>query len=222
MKQRRYRLVIFDVTGTITAVALFEKLYEKFGRKEETLRLYNLFKKREISERELIERSAILYAGIPKSAFYELAEEVPLIKGAEEVLATLSRAGIINALISADYSILLEILARRFRIKYTYGCEPIFDKNDLFTGKLGLVVTAEKKRELMLEIVRKEGLQLTEVVVVGNGLNDIKMFEIAGLSIAFNADHPVKEQADVTIDECDLKSILPYILNFKNHNSYDI
>ncbi|MGI0065702.1 MAG: HAD hydrolase family protein, partial [Nitrosotalea sp.] len=49
------------------------------------------------------------------------------------------------------------------------------------------------------------------IVVVVDGANDIKLFNICGLGIAFRAQDMVKELATVTLEEKDLSKIIGLI-----------
>jgi len=50
-----------------------------------------------------------------------------------------------------------------------------------------------------------------DIVCVVDGANDLKLFNIAGLRVAFNAQDVVKEKADVVIEEKDLIHLLGVI-----------
>ena len=50
-----------------------------------------------------------------------------------------------------------------------------------------------------------------EIVVVVDGANDIKLFDICNLGIAYRAQDLVKELATITLEEKDLTKIIPII-----------
>jgi len=52
--------------------------------------------------------------------------------------------------------------------------------------------------------------------VVVDGANDVKLFDISDLGIAFRAQDLVKDLATVTLDEKDLTKIIPIINNHYN------
>ena len=57
------------------------------------------------------------------------------------------------------------------------------------------------------------GEKKEDITVVVDGANDVKLFEISGLGIAFRAQDLVKELATVTLDEKDLSKIVGLINN---------
>ena len=52
-----------------------------------------------------------------------------------------------------------------------------------------------------------------DITVIVDGANDVKLFEISGLGIAFRAQDLVKDLATVTLDEKDLSKIVGLINN---------
>ena len=50
-----------------------------------------------------------------------------------------------------------------------------------------------------------------EIVVIVDGANDIKLFDICDLGIAYRAQDLVKELATITLEEKDLTKIIPII-----------
>ena len=64
-------------------------------------------------------------------------------------------------------------------------------------------------------LANREKIPLDRIAAVGNSCFDIPMFEVSGLSIAFNSwDDCTKKAADVVVNEKDLSKILPYILKY--------
>ena len=55
-----------------------------------------------------------------------------------------------------------------------------------------------------------------DTVVIVDGANDIKLFDICGLGIAYRAQDLVKDLATVNLEEKDLSKIIPIINNHFN------
>ena len=59
--------------------------------------------------------------------------------------------------------------------------------NNKLTGKLvGDIVNAEKKAELTLKIATQYGIKKAQIMAIGDGANDINMFNESGLSISMH------------------------------------
>ena len=80
-------------------------------------------------------------------------------------------------------------------------------------GKLdGVIVSvdADKAKAAMIKI-REWDEKKENITAVVDGANDVKLFDISGLGIAFRAQDLVKDLATVTLDEKDLSKIVGLI-----------
>ena len=77
------------------------------------------------------------------------------------------------------------------------------------TGKvLGEVVDRAAKADFITRLAAASGVDMDRTVAVGDGANDLDMMAAAQVGIAFCAKPTVREQADVAIDEPDLRQVL--------------
>jgi phosphoserine phosphatase len=68
-----------------------------------------------------------------------------------------------------------------------------------------------EKATTIWQYAQIKGHPLDSIASVGNGFNDIDLFEISSFSVAFNpVDKRVSDAASVTIESKDLRSILPH------------
>ena len=75
-----------------------------------------------------------------------------------------------------------------------------------------LVGWGEKVEEIK-HITSHFGIPLEHTAFVGDGKNDMSVFSVVALPIAFNPEHEeVAKAAKVTVREADLRSILPHII----------
>ena len=82
---------------------------------------------------------------------------------------------------------------------------------------MGRVVDGQRKAELLREIAASEGVNLEQVIAVGDGANDLPMLSIAGLGIAFRAKPLVKANAKQAISTLGLDGIL-YLLGVRDRD----
>jgi len=84
------------------------------------------------------------------------------------------------------------------------------------TGKVvGDIIDGQRKAEILREIAQEQGLNLEQVIAVGDGANDLPMLKIAGLGIAFRAKPLVKASAKQAISNVGLDGIL-YLLGYSD------
>mmetsp|Transcript_9027 Transcript_9027/g.39804 ORF Transcript_9027/g.39804 Transcript_9027/m.39804 type:complete len:103 (+) Transcript_9027:1573-1881(+) len=77
------------------------------------------------------------------------------------------------------------------------------------------------KADLLVRIAQEEGITLDQTIAIGDGANDLKMLEIAGLGVAFNAKPAVQDRANFRINQRSLDSIL-YLLGFSDEDQQDL
>ncbi len=91
---------------------------------------------------------------------------------------------------------------------------------DIVDGKVtgqvkGTVVDGQQKAKLLAEIAEKEGIELEQVVAIGDGANDLPMLSRAGLGIAFRAKPLVREKAEHAISTLGLDGVL-YLMGYRD------
>jgi phosphoserine phosphatase len=71
-------------------------------------------------------------------------------------------------------------------------------------------VTSDKSKSARMKI-EEWGEKKEDIVCVVDGANDIKLFDICGLGIAYRAQDIVKDFATTTLEEKDLSKIIDII-----------
>ena len=93
-------------------------------------------------------------------------------------------------------------------IDFIFSNELIFKNNLLHDVKIN--VDSDKAKSAKIKIAEWNETK-EETVVIVDGANDIKLFDISGLGIAFRAQDIVKDLATTTLEEKDLTKIIPII-----------
>lgn len=77
------------------------------------------------------------------------------------------------------------------------------------TGKVvGGIVDAIEKQNTVERVAAEMGITTDQVIVMGDGANDLKMMSISGMSVAFRAKPIVRAQADVALNFVGLDGML--------------
>ena len=102
------------------------------------------------------------------------------------------------------------------KLKDYLGLDYVFSNELLFkNGKLDGVkinVNSDKAKSAIIKI-KEWNEERRDIVVVVDGANDIKLFDICGLGVAFRAQDIVKDLATVTLEEKDLSKLVDIINN---------
>lgn len=219
-KMEKLELVIFDMDGVLTdIVSSWKYIHDYFKTSND--RSVNEYLKGNIDDNEFIRRDAILWKenGKPTTInkIAEIFSDVRLMKGAKESIEALKRNKIKTAIVSAGLEVLSEKVAKQLGINYVYSNGVKTDKHGNLNGE-GIVGVRLMYKDLTVKKLADElNLPLDRIAAVGNSCYDIPMFEVAGLSIAFNPeDDCTRKAADEIVEGKDLTKILPVLMRYLN------
>ena len=99
-------------------------------------------------------------------------------------------------------------LKKELDLDYVFANELIFKDGKLDGVKIHVDSDKAKSAKIKIE---EWGVKKEDIVVAVDGANDVKLFDICGLGIAYRAQDLVKDLATVTLDEKDLSKILGII-----------
>ena len=128
--------------------------------------------------------------------------------GAEFLLDAMKSRGIRTLLVSGGFVFFTERLKARLGLDYTQA-NTLEIVNGRLTGKvLGKVFDAQGKADCLVRT--RDGLNLRpdQVIVIGDGANDLKMMAQAGVSIAYHAKPVVREQASYALNFAGLDGVV--------------
>jgi len=207
------RLVVFDLDGTLTTHnSSWWRLHEHFKTHEEGGRFYDRYFAGEIDYQEWANLDAGLWKGQPLSDVLKIAEETEIMPGSLETVNELKARGISVAVLSGGIDILAERIVERIGIDYLM-VNKIHHENGIITGQVDVNVGWGGKAEEIKQVCKDFNVELSETAFVGDGKNDIAVFPVVALSIAFNPEtEEVAEAASVVIRKMDLREVLPIIL----------
>ena len=144
-----------------------------------------------------------------------MIDTVPLMDGAERLIATLRKLGYKTAILSGGFTFMGRELQRRLGIDYLHANE-LEVVDGVVTGEVRTqIVDAARKAHHLAEIAQTEGLSMEQVIAVGDGANDLAMLRLAGLGIAFRAKPVVRAGARQAISTMGLDGIL-YLLGVRD------
>jgi len=222
MKPKTYRLVCFDLDGTLIALndglAYWSTLHQTLQDPEEGTRFekkwMGKFDRGEITYKEWLDADLGEYRklGMIKADFERAARKHRLIPGVKETILELHRRGYKLAIISGSLNILIDTLFPAHPFDDVFVNKIFFNKEGKIEGWKETVYDQGTKHKALHAICKREDIRIEETVFVGDGENDIDILQEAGLGIAFCPEsEKVTAAADVVIRKCDLASILTHL-----------
>ena len=206
-------LVIFDVEGVLYDAEFLPLLAEKMNKEKEVWEITKKGIQGKIDWEEGLRQRVELLKGLDYKTCKDVADSMPIMTGARELCSALKNAGWKLMAVSGGFTIITDRLKTELGIDHIFTNELVF--NDEKLDDVVVNVNADKAKSAISKITewneKKE-----DITVVVDGANDVKLFDISDLGIAFRAQDLVKDLATVTLDEKDLTKIIPIINNHYN------
>jgi phosphoserine phosphatase len=201
-------LVIFDVEGVLFDAEYLPILAEKINKEKEIWEITKKGIQGEINWEEGLKTRINLLKGLDLAICQEVANSLPIMTGAKETCRALKVAGWRLMAVSGGFSIMTDRLKKELDLDYIYSNELLF-KNGKIDG-VKINVDSDKAKSARIKI-EEWGEKKEDIVVAVDGANDVKLFDICGLGIAYRAQDLVKDLATVTLEEKNLVKIIDII-----------
>ena len=206
------KLVVFDLDNVIIDGEAIDEIGKLANVEDEIAEITEKAMQGEIDFETSIKDRVQLLEGTSIEDIEKVADELPLMDGASETIASLKEKDLDVAIISGSFDVVADKVKDKLGVETVYTNSFTVEDGKL-TGEVTGPLVSGSKLDVLKDHVENAGISLDDVVAVGDGANDISMIESAGCGIAFNAKDSVKEIADIVVDEKDLTKVLDEILN---------
>jgi phosphoserine phosphatase len=203
-------LIIFDVEGVLLNAEYLPILAQVLGPSKEK-EIWDSTKqgiRGDIDWEEGLRKRVNVLKGIKFDDAKLIAENLEIMPGAKDLCLALNDAGWKMIAVSGGFTLITERLKKELGLDLIFSNVLIF-KNGLLDD-LDLKVTSDKS-VVVRPIIKQWGLKKEEIVVVVDGANDLKLFDIAGYTVGFCPVELVKNKADDVVELRNL-SLLKHLL----------
>jgi len=207
-------LVVLDVDSTLIEDEVIELIADRAGTRELVAEVTERAMRGELDFAASLRERVATLRGVPVSALEGVRSAVRVTRGVPELVAGVHAAGGAVAVVSGGFHEILDPLAERLGLdrwranRLAVAPDPLTGEEAL-TGEVdGPIVDAEAKAAALREWADELGVPLERTVAIGDGANDLRMMDVAGLSVAFDAKPRVRESADVSLPDRDLSVVL--------------
>jgi HAD superfamily phosphoserine phosphatase-like hydrolase len=205
--QHKYKLVIFTLDDTLIPTSSLKQIFKKMNIGESLESNLEKNENDKIDFKTFLINSAKLFKGSKKEDALEIAARVKLAKYAPEVISALKKRKYQVAIISSNFSPIVEPIAKRLGADFTY-CVGLEEDKGVFTGN----ITADSKerwlnvedeiafKKAFVSVMRRAKVKANQTIMVASSERSIPLTRSAGLSIAYKPkSKELKEAVDKTI-----------------------
>ncbi len=212
-------LLVMDVDSTLIEEEVIDLLGEKAGLGEKISEITEAAMSGELDFKEALKERVDLLSGLPTTIFDEIYKEIHLTNGAAGLIETLHGRGWKVGIVSGGFHEIVDKLAVDLKLDYVFANRLAVQEGYLTGETYGTIVDKSFKLERLKQWAKENKLDLSEVVAVGDGANDIPMLNAAGLGIAFCAKPAVKAAVAYHIDKRNLLMVLELLEKYTDKQS---
>ena len=202
-------LLITDMDSTLINIECVDEIADFAGKKAEVSAITEAAMRGELDFNGSLTRRVAFLKGLSVKVLADVYEHrLRLNPGAERLILGLKQQHIRTALVSGGFTFFADKL--RDRLKFDFVLATVLEVNgEQLTGEVkGSIVNADRKAQFLQDICKQLNIPTQHAIAVGDGANDLKMMNLAGMSVAYRAKPTVRQQADIKINHSGLDSIL--------------
>ncbi len=204
-----FRLLAMDMDSTLITIECIDEIADFVGKKAEVAAVTAAAMRGEIDWPTSLRQRVAVLAGLDAKVLQTVYDErLQLTPGAETLVAAAQAAGVYTLLVSGGFTFFTERLQARLKLDAAFS-----NTLEIVDGKLtgrvvGALCDAQAKAQHVRDAAAKLGATRAQIIVIGDGANDLPMMREAGVSIAYKAKPAVQAEATHAINDGGLDEVL--------------
>ena len=202
------KLAVFDFDSTLMDGETIDFLAGELGLEREVASITAQAMEGKLDFFKSLQARVALLEGLPLVRVEEICHSLPLMNGAKATVSGLKRAGYRVVCFSGGFRNATSYAAQVLGLDADFA-NILHDEEGILTGKVGgEMMFGYSKGEMLKRLQSLLGVSMEDTVAVGDGANDLSMFEYADTRIAFCAKDVLKQASTNIIVNKDLREVL--------------
>jgi len=207
------KLAVFDMDSTLIQCEVIDELATRAGVGDRVAAITERAMRGELDFNQSLSERLGLLRGLEADTALQIAKNLPYTDGARELMTTLRATGVKTVIISGGFSLFAEYVAAELAMD-EYFANTLEVSDGRLTGfAIPPIVNAEYKEAKLREIAASMGISMRQTLAIGDGANDLKMLNAAGIGVAFRAKPVVRSQARYQLSMVGLDGALYFLGN---------
>ena len=210
---RTHKLVCFDMDSTLIEQEVIVELAKTAGIGKQVEAITEVAMRGEMDFDESFAQRVALLKGISTDVLDDICSRLTLSTGALTTISALKALGYHTVLVSGGFTYFARYIAEQLGIDEVHANALDIEDGEV-TGHVQLpIINGAKKAAIAEHTAERLGIDMSQVVCVGDGANDLPMMALADLGVAFNAKPIVQARADAAVNVTGLEGVL-YALGY--------
>lgn len=195
------KLFVSDMDSTLINIECIDEIADFANLKPQVAAITERAMQGELDfDASLVERVSLL-KGLNVSVLGQVyTERLQVNDGGEALVQFLKTQGVKIAVVSGGFTYFTDRISNDLGVDNALANVLDVEGNRLTGFIVGKIVNAHTKAEFVAELCEQYQISPSQVIVVGDGANDLEMMTVAGLSVAYHAKPAVIEYADIVIN----------------------
>ena len=182
-----FKLLVCDMDSTLIQNECIDEIAELLNLKKEISEITELTMQGQLCFDESIKKRVELLKGINVASFEKIInEKIKFQPHVNEWINYAKSHHLITVVVSGGFTYFVDYVKKSLSMDYAFSNTFEVFNNELTGNLVGEIVNAEKKAELTLKIANQHGIKKDQIMAIGDGANDINMFNESGLSISMH------------------------------------
>lgn len=210
---RTHKLACFDMDSTLIEQEVIVELAKTAGIGEEVAAITEAAMRGEIEFDESFAQRVALLKGISTDVLDAICSRLTLSTGARTTISALKALGYHTVLVSGGFTYFARYIAEQLGMDEVHANTLDIEEGEV-TGQVQLpIINGAKKAAIVEHTAQRLGIEMSQVVCIGDGANDLPMMAIADLGVAYHAKPIVQARADAAVNVTGLEGTL-YALGY--------